>query len=210
VINKSEDPERLLERVRRGDKEALAEWIERVYPQLKEIVAREVAGERTNFSRGVTEVLHDLLTQLLGTDSIGLSGAVNPMGVCTTRIRRILIDYSLARGTRHKHGLTQVGVDPGQTPVSPPRRSNTVRVTESLACWFERIQRVLDDPCSTPLQREDALRQSDAAEFCLHHRILRRTESEITATHGWTDRQMRSLKVIYTVRLRDILESNPE
>ena len=85
-----------------GDR--LRELFETVYAELRRIAHRHLGGERVGHSLGTTGLVHEAYLELARLEHIEWPGRAYVLAAASQAMRRILIDYALARRTKKRGG----------------------------------------------------------------------------------------------------------
>jgi RNA polymerase sigma factor (TIGR02999 family) len=91
-----------------------------VYPELKAIAHRQLKSERQGHTLNTTAVVHEAYLRL-GLDRIAWNDRVHFFAVAARAMRRVLIDYGVARRT-DKRGRDPVRVTLDRHAVAPEHR----------------------------------------------------------------------------------------
>jgi RNA polymerase sigma factor (TIGR02999 family) len=114
----------LLEGVRRGDRDALEQFATVVYPELRQIAARQLRLERSGHTLQTTALVHEAYVRLFGSDPAWQNRA-HFFSAVSREMRHILVDYARARNAMKGPGgrihlpLSDVA-EPGLEPESHP------------------------------------------------------------------------------------------
>ena len=93
----------LIARVNRGDTQAEAALVARLYGELRAMAARAMRGERSNHTLQATALANEALMRLLG-EGISYTDKLHFMRLCATTMRRVLVDYARARSASKRGG----------------------------------------------------------------------------------------------------------
>ena len=85
-----------------GDR--LRELFEIVYAELRRVAHRHLGGERVGHTLGTTGLVHEAYLELARLEHIQWPGRAYVLAAASQAMRRILIDYALARSTRKRGG----------------------------------------------------------------------------------------------------------
>jgi RNA polymerase sigma factor (TIGR02999 family) len=85
-----------------GDR--LRELFEIVYAELRRVAHRHLGGERAGHTLGTTGLVHEAYLELARLEHIQWPGRAYVLAAASQAMRRILIDYALARGTKKRGG----------------------------------------------------------------------------------------------------------
>lgn len=118
-----QDVTRLLHRWNAGDKSALDQLVEVVYPELRRIALRYLSNERPGNTLQSTALVHEAYLRLVGKQDLHWQDRSHFFAVAARIIRGILVDHRRARGAEKRGGgavradLEEVRAGPGQEPV---------------------------------------------------------------------------------------------
>jgi RNA polymerase sigma factor (TIGR02999 family) len=85
-----------------GDR--LGELFETVYAELRRVAHRHLGGERVGHTLGTTGLVHEAYLELARLEHIEWPGRAYVLAAASRAMRRILIDYALARSTKKRGG----------------------------------------------------------------------------------------------------------
>jgi RNA polymerase sigma factor (TIGR02999 family) len=85
-----------------GDR--LRELFETVYAELRRVAHRHLGGERVGHTLGTTGLVHEAYLELARLEHIQWPGRAYVLAAASQAMRRILIDYALARRTKKRGG----------------------------------------------------------------------------------------------------------
>jgi RNA polymerase sigma factor (TIGR02999 family) len=85
-----------------GDR--LRELFEIVYAELRRVAHRHLGGERVGHTLGTTGLVHEAYLELARLEHIEWPGRAYVLAAASQAMRRILIDYALARRTKKRGG----------------------------------------------------------------------------------------------------------
>ena len=111
-----------------------------VYNELRQLAARKLRGERNDHTLSTTALVHEAWLELNNLNRIQWQNRGHFLAVAAQAMRRILIDYAVARG-RQKRGGGQVVVslDEGDAlAIAHDRADELVELEEAL----ERLQAI--------------------------------------------------------------------
>lgn len=106
-----EDVTDVLERVRKGDPEAMGVLMPRVYDELRKIAHRHLRSERAGHTLSTTGLVHEAYLRLVDQQRTEWVDRAHFFAVAARMMRRILIDYArrhraLRRGGPHKQAIS--------------------------------------------------------------------------------------------------------
>lgn len=111
-----------------------------VYNELRQLAARKLRGERDDHTLSTTALVHEAWLELNKLNRIQWQNRGHFLAVAAQAMRRILIDYAVARG-RQKRGGGQVVVsldDDDALAIAHDRADELVELEEAL----ERLQAI--------------------------------------------------------------------
>ena len=111
-----------------------------VYNELRQLAARKLRGERDDHTLSTTALVHEAWLELNKLNRIQWQNRSHFLAVAAQAMRRILIDYAVARG-RQKRGGGQVVVsldDGDALAIAHDRADELVELEEAL----ERLQAI--------------------------------------------------------------------
>ncbi len=95
---------RLLRDLRGDGRAGLDVVFPRVYEELHRLAAKQIRGERTDHTLGVTGLVHEAYIKLASLDRIEWQNRSHFFAVAARAMRRILVDYAVARGAKKRGG----------------------------------------------------------------------------------------------------------
>jgi RNA polymerase sigma-70 factor, ECF subfamily len=102
----------LLQAWRAGDEQALHHLVPLVYAELKRLARRYMKQERAGHTLDATGVVHEAYTRLVRTPHVDWRDRSHFFAVCSTLMRRVLVDYARSRGYQKRGGgLTQISLE---------------------------------------------------------------------------------------------------
>ena len=93
----------LLEKLRVGDREAMDQLVPLLYGELRRVARGHLRREREGHTLSTTALINEAYIRLLENEKIDAENRVQFLGVASNTMRRILINYALAR-KREKRG----------------------------------------------------------------------------------------------------------
>jgi RNA polymerase sigma-70 factor (ECF subfamily) len=100
----------LLQRVARGDRDAEAELIPRVYRELRRIAQGYLRNERRDHTLQATALVHEAYLRLMVPGEINWENRAHFFAVAANTMRRILVDYARRR-CASKRNAERVSLD---------------------------------------------------------------------------------------------------
>lgn len=105
---------RLLLEMRRGNAEAANDLIPLVYDRLRRMARALLRNERVDHTLQPTAIVNDALMRLIGTECLEWQSRAQFFAVCSTIMRRILIDHARAHRAAKRGGdLQKISLDDG-------------------------------------------------------------------------------------------------
>ena len=86
---------------------ALDDVFPAVYEELKRVAHRHLRGERTEHTLGTTALVHEAYLELAKLDHVRWPGRPHMLAAASKAMRRILIDYAVARRAQKRGGGAQ-------------------------------------------------------------------------------------------------------
>jgi RNA polymerase sigma-70 factor, ECF subfamily len=165
----------LLQRVRRGDREAESELMPIVYEHLHRLAQRQFLSERGGHTLRPTALIGDLYLRIIRDSEIDWKSRAHFYSVAASTIRRILVDHARAANAQRRPGHKRRVQFEDVVVYSADCPEETVEVDEALrklAEWDPRQAKVIE------------LRVFGGLSF---HEIAEALEvSERTAIRDWT------------------------
>jgi RNA polymerase sigma factor (TIGR02999 family) len=87
----------LVARARDGDASAQARLIDTVYPELRRLARRYLAGERAGHTLQTADLVHEAWLRLFGSAAVSPRDRTHLFALMATQMRRALIDYARRR-----------------------------------------------------------------------------------------------------------------
>jgi RNA polymerase sigma factor (TIGR02999 family) len=106
-----------------------------VYDELRALAARKLRSERDGHTLGTTALVHEAWLELNKLDRIQWQNRAHFLAVAAQAMRRILIDYAVARRTQKRGGGQKlVSLDEGDAlAIAQERADELVELDEALA-----------------------------------------------------------------------------
>jgi len=86
--------ERLLEKARRGDRDALDKLFTRLYDVLRGLAHRQRGRWRGNYTLNTTALVHEAYVKLVGQARVGAESRIHFQALASRAMRHILSDYA--------------------------------------------------------------------------------------------------------------------
>jgi RNA polymerase sigma factor (TIGR02999 family) len=87
----------LVAQARRGDEAASAALIDTVYPELRRLAHRYLAGERQNHTLQTSDLVHEAWVRLFSSAEISVHDRSHLVALMAKQMRRALVDYARHR-----------------------------------------------------------------------------------------------------------------
>ncbi|MBV9155547.1 MAG: sigma-70 family RNA polymerase sigma factor [Acidobacteriaceae bacterium] len=97
--------------VSRGDKTALDAAMPALYQELRRIAKEYLSRERPDHTLQPTALVHEAYLRLVQQHKIDWSCREQVLGIAARMMRRILVNYALARGTKKRAAALRVTAD---------------------------------------------------------------------------------------------------
>jgi RNA polymerase sigma factor (TIGR02999 family) len=88
-------------------REGVDEFVPLVYDQLRRLARRHLRGERAEHTLTTTALVHEAYVKLAVLDRLSWKSPSHFLAVASQAMRRILVDYAVARKTHKRGGLRQ-------------------------------------------------------------------------------------------------------
>jgi RNA polymerase sigma factor (TIGR02999 family) len=119
-----------------------------VYDELRRIAARKLRSERTSHTLSATALVHEAWLELTKLDRIKWQNRSHYMALAAQAMRRILIDYAVARRRQKRGGgVAPVHIDGEVWAVAETRGEDLLALDEALerlAAMNERQARIVE------------------------------------------------------------------
>ena len=125
----------------------LEEVFPAIYEELRRVAHRELRGERTGHTLGTTALVHEAYLELLKLDRIRWHGRAYVLAAASRAMRRILIDYAVARRAQKRGGGAATVPLDGALAMAASRSEELIALDEALdrlASINERYGRVVE------------------------------------------------------------------
>lgn len=87
-----------------GSREALDEFVPRLYQELRGMAHRQLLGERADHTLSTTALVHEAYLKLARLDRLEWQNRSHFCAEAARAMRRILVDYAVQRGARKRGG----------------------------------------------------------------------------------------------------------
>jgi RNA polymerase sigma factor (TIGR02999 family) len=98
------DVTRLLDAAAAGDTRAAADLLPLVYDELRQLAARQLAGEKPGQTLQPTALVHEAYLRLAGDSGAGFASRRHFFAAAVQAMRRILVEAARAKGSRKRGG----------------------------------------------------------------------------------------------------------
>jgi RNA polymerase sigma factor (TIGR02999 family) len=119
-----------------------------VYDELRRIAARKLRSERTSHTLSATALVHEAWLELTKLDRIKWQNRSHYMALAAQAMRRILIDYAVARRRQKRGGgMAPVHIDGEVWAIAETRGEDLLALDEALerlAAMNERQARIVE------------------------------------------------------------------
>jgi RNA polymerase sigma-70 factor, ECF subfamily len=89
--------QQLIARARNGDRDAQADLIAAIYPELRRLARRYLSSERKAHTLQTTEIIHEAWLRLFGAADVPVQDRNHLVALMATQMRRALVDYARRR-----------------------------------------------------------------------------------------------------------------
>ena len=127
----------LLQQLSRGRQGAADDLLPMVYSELRRIAHRQLKGERAGHTLNATALVHEAYLRL-GLNRISWNDRVHFFAVAARAMRRVLIDYALARRAE-KRGGGAADVTLDDTIAAPERRIDDLLAIDEALNRLEQL-----------------------------------------------------------------------
>ncbi len=110
----------------------------RVYDELRAMAHRHLRGERTQHTLGTTGLVHEAYLKLAALDRIRWMNQSHVLGMAARAMRRILIDYAVARRADKRGGGVEPATLDDALVMAGSRSEELIALDEAL----QRLQQV--------------------------------------------------------------------
>lgn len=108
-----------------GDKTALGQLVERVYPELRRMAHRYMKNERRGHTLQSTAIVHELYLRLIDVTKVDWQARAQFFAMTAQMMRRILVDAARARDSLKRGGIV-VRVNLDETAVLSPALDRSI------------------------------------------------------------------------------------
>jgi len=129
---------RLLRAWSNGDEAALAQLVERVYPELRRMARRYMKHERHANTLQTTALVHEVYLRLVDVTRVEWHERAQFFAMVAQMMRRILVDAARARGA-HKRGGTAIKLDLDETALLSSRPDRSILALDEALTAFSQV-----------------------------------------------------------------------
>jgi RNA polymerase sigma-70 factor, ECF subfamily len=131
-----------------GEVPLVDEMFPLVYDELRRIAARKLRSERTDHTLSATALVHEVWLELTKLNRINWQSRSHYVAVAAQAMRRILIDYAVARSRQKRGGgMAPIHLDDDVWAVAETRADELLALDEALvrlAAMNQRQARVVE------------------------------------------------------------------
>lgn len=121
-----------------GDEAALAQLVERVYPELRRMARRYLKNERQANTLQATALVHEVYLRLVDVTKVEWCERAQFFGMAAQMMRRILVDAARARGAG-KRGGSAVKVNLDETALLSNAPNQAIVALDEVLTAFSEI-----------------------------------------------------------------------
>jgi RNA polymerase sigma-70 factor, ECF subfamily len=123
----------LLAKINAGDRAAVEQLMEELYPELKKVAARIFRNERRNHTLQPTALVNEAYLRVFGSQTIDWRDRAHFFAIMATHIRRLLVDHGRAwRAEKRGAGGVKIPLEDAH-PTVPGISEKYVALDEALA-----------------------------------------------------------------------------
>jgi RNA polymerase sigma factor (TIGR02999 family) len=121
-----------------GDKAALGQLAERVYPELRQMARRYLKNERESNTLQATAVIHEVYLRLVEVTHLEWHARAQFFAMAAQMMRRILVDAARARGSGKRGGIApKVNLD--ESAVLSPASDRCILALDEALTVFSQL-----------------------------------------------------------------------
>ncbi len=121
-----------------GNKAALSQLAEHVYPELRQMARRYLKNERDGNTLQATAVIHEVYLRLVDVTSVEWQARAQFFAIAAQMMRRILVDAARARGSGKRGGLAEkVNLD--ETAAVSPAADRCILALDDALTAFSQL-----------------------------------------------------------------------
>ncbi len=121
-----------------GDKAALDQLAEHVYPEFRQMARRYMKGERQGNTLQATAVIHEVYLRLVEVTHVDWQARAQFFAMAAQMMRRVLVDAARARGS-HKRGGIAPKVSLDETAVLSPGSDRSILALDDALTAFAQM-----------------------------------------------------------------------
>jgi RNA polymerase sigma factor (TIGR02999 family) len=121
-----------------GDKAALGQLVEHVYPELRLMARRYMKNEGRGHTLQTTAIVHELYLRLIDVTRVDWQARAQFFAITAQMMRRILVDAARGRGSRRSDGVPlKVSLD--ESAILVPESHRSILALDDALTAFSRI-----------------------------------------------------------------------
>jgi RNA polymerase sigma factor (TIGR02999 family) len=121
-----------------GDKAALGQLAEHLYPELRRMARRYMKNEREGNTLQATAIIHEVYLRLVEVTQVEWQARAQFFAMAAQMMRRILVDAARARGSGKRGGLApKVNID--QTALVTPASDRCILALDEALTVFSQL-----------------------------------------------------------------------
>ncbi|MES3035610.1 MAG: ECF-type sigma factor [Gemmatimonadota bacterium] len=113
-----------------------------MYDELRVLAHRQLRGERTEHTLGTTALVHEAYLKLAALDRMRWVNQAHVLGSAATAMRRILVDYAVARRAEKRGGGIEPATLDDALAMAASRSEELIALDEALLRLAERDTRL--------------------------------------------------------------------
>jgi RNA polymerase sigma factor (TIGR02999 family) len=121
-----------------GDKAALVQLTEHVYPELRRMARRHMKNEAQGNSLQATALVHEVYLRLVDVTHVEWQARAQFFAMAAQMMRRILVDAARTRGARRRDGIPQK-VDLEESAVLSPAPDRSILALDEALTAFSHV-----------------------------------------------------------------------
>ena len=130
--------QQLIARARSGDRDAQADLIAAIYPELRRLARHYLSSERKAHTLQTTEIIHEAWLRLFGTADVPVQDRNHLVALMATQMRRALVDYARRRNAAKGPG-SAIRVSLAGADAAASRNDEEVLAIDEALDALERI-----------------------------------------------------------------------
>lgn len=128
----------LLKAWAKGDKAALDELAEHVYPEFRRMARRYVRNEGRGNTLQATALIHEVYLRLIQVTNVEFDARAQFFAMAAQIMRRVLVDAARARGSHKRGGITP-SVNLDETAVLSPAADRCILALDEALTAFSQL-----------------------------------------------------------------------